>query len=45
LAAEVEALRGHSEGAQNQLARREAKFSALDRAEATAVDALKNSTD
>jgi chromosome segregation ATPase len=37
LAAEVEALRGHSEGAQKQLATREAKFSGLDRAEADAA--------
>jgi multidrug resistance efflux pump len=34
LAAEVEALRSHSEGAQKQLAAREAKFGGLDRAEA-----------
>jgi hypothetical protein len=37
LAAEVEALRGHSEGAQEQLAAREAKFGRLDRAEADAA--------
>jgi hypothetical protein len=37
LAAEVEARRGHSEGAQKQLAAREAKFGGLDRAEADAA--------
>jgi hypothetical protein len=37
LAAEVEALRGPSEGAQEQLAAREAKFGRLDRVEADAA--------